>query len=83
MFAILNEIKDNAPRKYVISLFALESLYSHALFRTTGVIAASIGSAASIYILVAVTGYLSFGNNVLGNIVGMCKCNRRSYLDES
>lgn len=41
--------------------------------RTTGVIAASIGSAASIYVLVAVTGYLSFGNNVAGNIVGMCK----------
>jgi len=53
MFSILNEIKDNSPR------------------RTTGVIAASIGSAASIYVLVAVTGYLSFGNNVAGNIVGM------------
>ncbi|CZR63846.1 probable AVT6-involved in amino acid efflux from the vacuole [Phialocephala subalpina] len=39
--------------------------------RTTSVIAASIGSAASIYILVAVTGYLSFGNSVAGNIVGM------------
>lgn len=39
--------------------------------RTTSVIATSIGSAASIYVLVAITGYLSFGNNVLGNIVGM------------
>jgi len=38
---------------------------------TSSVIAASIGSAASIYVLVAITGYLSFGNNVLGNIVGM------------
>ncbi|KAL2062191.1 hypothetical protein VTL71DRAFT_6457 [Oculimacula yallundae] len=38
---------------------------------TTSVIAASIGSAASIYVLVAITGYLSFGNSVLGNIVGM------------
>jgi amino acid permease len=37
------------------------------------VIAASIGSAASIYVLVAITGYLSFGNAVQGNIVGMCK----------
>lgn len=36
-------------------------------------IGASIGSAASVYILVAITGYLSFGNNVVGNIVGMCK----------
>lgn len=38
---------------------------------TTSVIVASIGSAASIYILVAITGYLSFGNSVAGNIVGM------------
>ncbi|KAJ5034914.1 uncharacterized protein L3040_008182 [Drepanopeziza brunnea f. sp. 'multigermtubi'] len=38
---------------------------------TTSVIAASIGSAASIYVLVAITGYLSFGNNVAGNIIGM------------
>jgi amino acid permease len=53
MFSILNEIKDNSPR------------------RTTGVILGSIGSAASIYVLVAITGYLSFGNSILGNIVGM------------
>lgn len=36
-----------------------------------GVISASIGSAASIYVLVAITGYLTFGNDVLGNIVMM------------
>lgn len=36
-----------------------------------GVIGASIGSAASIYVLVAITGYLTFGNDVLGNIVMM------------
>jgi len=53
MFSIVNEIKNNSPR------------------RVTGFIAASIGSAASIYILVAITGYLSFGNSVTGNIVGM------------
>jgi amino acid permease len=53
MFSILNEIKNNSPR------------------RVTSVIGASIGSAASIYILVAITGYLSFGNSVAGNIVGM------------
>ena len=41
--------------------------------RTTGVVIGSIGSAGLIYILVAVTGYLSFGNNVSGNIIGMCK----------
>ncbi|KAJ9129815.1 Amino acid transporter [Coniochaeta hoffmannii] len=36
-----------------------------------GVIAASIGSAASIYVLVAITGYLTFGNSVNGNIISM------------
>lgn len=41
--------------------------------RTTGVVVASIGGACMIYITVAITGYLSFGNSVLGNIVGMCK----------
>lgn len=39
--------------------------------RIVGVISASIGSAASIYVLVAITGYLTFGNDVLGNIVSM------------
>lgn len=38
-----------------------------------GVISASIGSAASIYVLVAITGYLTFGNSVNGNIISMCK----------
>ena len=38
-------------------------------FRLSSVVATSIGSAASIYVLVAVTGYLSFGNEVGGNIV--------------
>lgn len=36
-----------------------------------GVIGTSIGSAASIYVLVAITGYLTFGSNVLGNIIMM------------
>lgn len=36
-----------------------------------GVIGSSIGSAASVYILVAITGYLTFGNDIQGNIVGM------------
>lgn len=38
-----------------------------------GVISSSIGSAASVYVLVAITGYLTFGNDVIGNIVSMCK----------
>ncbi|KAI1460198.1 transmembrane amino acid transporter protein-domain-containing protein [Annulohypoxylon moriforme] len=36
-----------------------------------GVISSSIGSAASVYVLVAITGYLTFGNDVIGNIVSM------------
>jgi amino acid permease len=54
MFSILNEIKNNSPR------------------RTSSVVICSIGFACSIYILVAITGYLSFGNAVKGNIVSMC-----------
>jgi len=37
-----------------------------------GVIGSSIGSAASVYVLVAITGYLTFGNNVDANIISMC-----------
>ncbi|RSM11933.1 hypothetical protein CEP52_002822 [Fusarium oligoseptatum] len=36
-----------------------------------GVVGSSIGSAASIYITVAITGYITFGNAVVGNIVSM------------
>lgn len=39
-------------------------------FRTTSVVVTSIGTACFIYLLVAITGYLSFGDNVAGNIVG-------------
>ena len=37
------------------------------------VVASSIGSAGCIYILVSITGYLTFGNDIAGNIVLMCK----------
>ncbi|MBE3047774.1 hypothetical protein IMZ48_35750 [Candidatus Bathyarchaeota archaeon] len=37
------------------------------------IVGSSIGSASSIYIIVAITGYLTFGNEVTGNIVSMCK----------
>lgn len=37
------------------------------------VVMSSIGSAATIYILVAITGYVTFGNDIVGNIVLMCK----------
>ncbi|KAJ5280372.1 hypothetical protein N7478_005744 [Penicillium angulare] len=49
----------------------LNEIANNSHFRTTGVVLTSIGSSAATYILVAVTGYLSFGNNVGGNIVGM------------
>lgn len=41
--------------------------------RIVGVVGSSIGGAASMYLLVAITGYLTFGNEVIGNIVSMCK----------
>jgi len=49
----------------------LNEINNNSQFRTTGVVLASIGSSCSIYILVAITGYLSFGNHVAGNIVAM------------
>ena len=47
----------------------LNEISNNGHFRTTMVVFASIGTAAAIYILVAITGYLSFGNEVGGNIV--------------
>ncbi|KAI3004112.1 hypothetical protein CBS147346_5102 [Aspergillus niger] len=49
----------------------LNEIGNNSHFRTTGVVLASIGSSAATYILVAITGYLSFGNSVGGNIVSM------------
>ncbi|KAK0513446.1 hypothetical protein JMJ35_004432 [Cladonia borealis] len=49
----------------------LNEIGNNSHFRTTGVVFASIGVAAFIYILVAITGYLSFGNAVGGNVVAM------------
>ena len=46
----------------------------------SSVIVSAIGSACTIYIIVAITGYLSFGNNVAGNIVGMYKPNVSSTI---
>nr|POF22060.1 vacuolar amino acid transporter 6 [Quercus suber] len=47
----------------------LNEIKDNSPFRTTSVVTASIGGAAFIYVLVAITGYLSFGQNVVGNIV--------------
>jgi amino acid permease len=49
----------------------LNEINDNSHFQTTSVVFASIGGAASIYILVAITGYLSFGNNIGGNIIGL------------
>ncbi|RDW66904.1 hypothetical protein BP5796_09653 [Coleophoma crateriformis] len=49
----------------------LNEIQNNAPHRTTSLIATSIGSAAFIYVLVGITGYLSFGNSIAGNIVGM------------
>lgn len=51
----------------------LNEISNNSSFRTTGVVVVSIGAAAFLYLLVAITGYLSFGNAVQGNIVSMCK----------
>ena len=47
----------------------LNEIGNNSHFRTTSVVVTSNGAAASIYILVAITGYLSFGNDIGGNIV--------------
>ncbi|KAI4170549.1 MAG: hypothetical protein LQ343_004926 [Gyalolechia ehrenbergii] len=49
----------------------LNEIGNNSHFRTTGVVGASIGISGFIYILVAITGYLSFGNAVAGNIVSI------------
>lgn len=49
----------------------LNEIANNSHFRTTSVVMASIGSSAATYILVAITGYLSFGDKVSGNVVGM------------
>ncbi|KAL4862627.1 transmembrane amino acid transporter protein-domain-containing protein [Aspergillus spectabilis] len=49
----------------------LNEIQNNSHFRTTAVMLASIRSSATTYILVAITGYLSFGNSVGGNIIGM------------
>lgn len=47
----------------------LNEIKDNSHFRTTSVVVASNGSAAAVYLLVAFTGYISFGNIVGGNIV--------------
>ena len=59
----------------------LNEIGNNSHVRTTGVVVGSTGTAGCIYVLVAITGYLSFGNNVTGNIVAMCKLVTRVGMD--
>lgn len=49
----------------------LNEISDNSHFRTTSVVVASIGSACALYILTGITGYLSYGDNIKGNIVSM------------
>ncbi|CBY02436.1 hypothetical protein IAQ61_007029 [Plenodomus lingam] len=49
----------------------LNEIADNSHFRTTTVIFASIGGACGLYILTGITGYLSYGDNIRGNIVSM------------
>lgn len=49
----------------------LNEIADNSHFRTTSVIFASIGGACALYILTGITGYLSYGDNIKGNIVSM------------
>ena len=49
----------------------LNEIGNNSHFRTSSVVIFSIGTAAATYCLVAITGYLSFGNSVGGNVVNM------------
>jgi amino acid permease len=49
----------------------LNEISDNSHFRTTTVIFGSIGGACALYILTGITGYLSYGDNIHGNIVSM------------
>ena len=54
----------------VFQMFSiLNEISDNSHSRTTAVILGSNGTAAAIYILIAIAGYLSFGNDIGGNIV--------------
>ena len=49
----------------------LNEIADNSHFRTTTVIFASIGGACALYILTGITGYLSYGDKIHGNIISM------------
>ena len=61
----------------------LNELRDNSPMSVVTVIGSSIGSAASIYVLVAITGYLTFGSKVVGNIVSMYPPNFASTVGKA
>lgn len=61
----------------------LNEIYDNSHFRTTSVIFASIGSACALYILTGITGYLSYGDHITGNIISMCTGSFHSFNVQS
>ena len=51
----------------------LNEINNNSEFRTTAVVLASVGISCTVYLTVAIAGYISFGDTVGDNIVGMCK----------
>jgi amino acid permease len=64
--ASFDHLISSSPRQMFSILNEIED---NSPFKTSNVVLASIGSSGSIYLLVAITGYLTFGDNVAGNIV--------------
>ena len=50
----------------------LNEISNNSHFTTTSVVVTSVGVSYMIYVLVAVTGYITFGNDIAGNIIAMC-----------
>ena len=62
-----------APYTDKFQMFSiLNEIGNNSPFRTLAVVVSSIGISGFLYVLVAITGYLSFGNAVGGNVVAMC-----------
>lgn len=58
---------------YMAQMFSiLNEINNNSHLRTASVVVFSVGISGLLYILVAITGYLSYGDNIGGNIVNMC-----------
>lgn len=61
----------------------LNELKDNSPGNVVSMIASSIGSAASIYVLVAITGYITFGNDVKANIIMMYRTSVGSTIGKA